>query len=33
MPLHFSKGMAGAVVGRPIDVRFVDNRTTDKSVQ
>jgi hypothetical protein len=33
MPLHFSKGMAGAVVGRPIDVRFVDNRTTDKSLQ
>jgi hypothetical protein len=32
-PLHFSKGMAGAVVGRPIAIRFVDNRTSDKSVQ
>ena len=32
-PLHFSKAMAGAVVGRPIAVRFVDNRTTDKSMQ
>jgi hypothetical protein len=32
-PLHFSDGMAGAVVGRPIAVRFVDNRTTDKSLQ
>jgi hypothetical protein len=31
-PLHFTKGMAGAVVGRPIAIRFVDNRTTDKSV-
>lgn len=28
-PLHFSKGMAGAVAGRPIAVRFVDNRTID----
>jgi len=27
-PLHFSKGMAGAVAGRPIAIRFVDNRTT-----
>ena len=26
-PLHFSAGMAGAVVGRPIAIRFVDNRT------
>src|SRR5262249_38939041 len=26
-PLHFSTGMAGAVVGRPIAIRFVDNRT------
>ena len=26
-PLHFSKGMAGAVAGRPIAIRFVDNRT------
>jgi hypothetical protein len=32
MPLHFTDGMAGAVVGRPIAVRFVDNRTSDKSV-
>jgi hypothetical protein len=32
-PLRFSQGMAGAVVGRPIAVRFVDNRTTDRSVQ
>ena len=28
-PLHFSKGMAGAVAGRPIAIRFVDNRTID----
>ena len=26
-PLHFSNGMAGAVAGRPIAIRFVDNRT------
>jgi hypothetical protein len=26
-PLHFSQGMGGAVAGRPIAVRFVDNRT------
>jgi hypothetical protein len=34
-PLHFSDGMAQAVAGRPIAVRFVDNRTADqeKSVQ
>ncbi len=32
-PLHFSKGMAGAVAGRPIAIRFVDNRSTDKSLQ
>jgi hypothetical protein len=25
-PLHFSAGLAGAVVGRPIAIRFVDNR-------
>ena len=25
-PMHFSAGLAGAVVGRPIAVRFVDNR-------
>ncbi len=28
-PLHFGKGMAGAIAGRPIAVRFVDNRTID----
>jgi len=28
-PLHFTKGMGGAVAGRPIAVRFVDNRTVD----
>jgi hypothetical protein len=26
-PLHFSKEMGGAVAGRPIAIRFVDNRT------
>jgi len=26
-PLHFSKGMAGAVAGRPIAIRFVDGHT------
>jgi hypothetical protein len=25
-PLHFSKGMAGAIAGRPIAIRYVDNR-------
>jgi hypothetical protein len=29
IPLHFSVGMAGAVAGRPIAIRFVDDRTTD----
>ena len=29
-PLHFSQGMGGAVAGRPIAIRFVDQRTTDK---
>ena len=28
-PLHFSKGMAGAIAGRPIAIRFVDDRTID----
>ncbi len=28
-PLHFSDGMGGAVAGRPIAIRFVDERTTD----
>jgi hypothetical protein len=26
-PLHFGKGMGGAVAGRPIAIRFVDDRT------
>jgi hypothetical protein len=29
IPLRFSTGMAGAVAGRPITIRFVDNRTID----
>ena len=29
-PLHFSEGMAGAVAGRPIAIRYVDERTTDR---
>lgn len=29
MPLHFSEQMGAAVAGRPIAVRFVDNRTVD----
>jgi hypothetical protein len=33
LPLHFSDGMGGAVAGRPIAIRYVDNRTTEKSVQ
>jgi hypothetical protein len=32
-PLHFSDGMAGAVAGRPIAIRFVDDRSTEKSLQ
>ena len=28
-PLHFSDGMGSAVAGRPIAIRFVDNRTID----
>jgi hypothetical protein len=32
-PLHFSKAMAGAVAGRPIAIRFVDDRSTEKSLQ
>jgi hypothetical protein len=31
MPLHFSKGMGGAVAGRPIAIRFVDDRTIDRA--
>jgi len=30
-PLHFSAGMAEAVAGRPIAIRFVDDRTVDKA--
>jgi hypothetical protein len=30
-PMQFSKGMAGAIAGRPIAVRFVDNRTPKPS--
>lgn len=26
-PLHFSEGMGGAIAGRPIAIRYVDNRT------
>jgi hypothetical protein len=32
-PLHFTDGMAGAVAGRPIAIRFVDDRSTEKSLQ
>ena len=32
-PLHFSESMAKAVAGRPIAIRFVDNRSTEKSLQ
>jgi hypothetical protein len=28
-PLHFAGGMGGAVAGRPIAIRFVDDRTID----
>ena len=31
-PLHFSKGMAGAVAGRPIAIRYVDERTLANSI-
>jgi hypothetical protein len=31
-PLHFSNGMAGAVAGRPITIRFVDERTLASSI-
>jgi hypothetical protein len=30
-PMHFSEGMGGAVAGRPIAIRFVDNRTIDSA--
>ena len=28
-PLHFTDAMGGAVAGRPIAIRFVDERTID----
>jgi hypothetical protein len=31
-PLHFSRGMAGAMAGRPIAIRFVDERTLANSI-
>ena len=31
MPLYFTSGMAGAVARRPIAIRFVDNRSSEKS--
>ncbi len=30
-PLHFSKGMGGAIAGRPIAIRFVDDRAVDSA--
>jgi hypothetical protein len=30
-PLHFSDGMGGAVAGRPIAIRFVDNRSNESA--
>jgi hypothetical protein len=30
-PLHFTEGMGGAVAGRPIAIRFVDERTIDNT--
>jgi hypothetical protein len=30
-PLHFTDGMGGAVAGRPIAIRFVDDRTIDQT--
>ena len=32
-PLRFTDGMSGAVAGRPIAIRFVDQRSTDQSLQ
>lgn len=31
LPLHFTKGLAGALAGRPISVRYVDNRELGQS--
>lgn len=30
-PMHFTKGMGGAIAGRPIAIRFVDNRTIENT--
>ena len=30
MPLKFSGGLGGALAGRPIAIRYVDNRELDK---
>jgi hypothetical protein len=30
-PLHFTKGMAGAIAGRPIAIRYVENRELKQS--
>ena len=32
-PLPFSAGMGGAIAGRPIAIRFVDNRKPDAHEQ
>jgi len=29
LPLHFTRGLAGAIAGRPIMIRYVDNRSLD----
>ena len=29
LPLHFTKGLGGAIAGRPIAIRYVDNRPLD----
>lgn len=29
LPLHFTKGLGGAIAGRPIAIRYVDNRLLD----
>jgi hypothetical protein len=31
VPLKFTDGLAGALVGRPIAIRYVDNRELGKS--
>lgn len=32
-PLHFTKGLAGAIAGRPIAIRYVENRPSDAPSQ